>query len=53
MPSTTHSLHWVNDPGFDRAVREYLVAERDANQQDIEILTSYGPFRQGTPNETE
>ena len=37
MPSTTHSLHWVNDPGFDRAVREYLVAERDANQQDIEI----------------
>lgn len=53
MPSTTHSLHWVNDPGFDRAVREYLVAERDANQQDIEILTSYGPFRRNTPDETE
>jgi len=53
MPSTTYSLHWVNDPGFDRAVREYLVAERDANQQDIEILTSYGPFRRDTPEETE
>ena len=53
MPSTTHSLHWVNDPGFDRAVREYLVAERDANQQDIEILTSYGPFRRDTPDEAE
>ncbi len=53
MPSTTYSLHWINDPGFDRAVREYLVAERDANQQDIEILTSYGPFRRDTPEETE
>ena len=53
MPSTTYSLHWVNDLGFDRAVREYLVAERDANQHDIEILTSYGPFRRDTPEETE
>ena len=53
MPSTTHSLHWINDQGFDRAIREYLVAERDANQQDIEILTNYGPFRRETPVEIE
>lgn len=45
LPVTTHSLHWIRDPGFAQAIAEYLVAERRAIDQDIEVLTSYGPFR--------
>ncbi len=45
LPTETHSLHWVADSGFARAVEEYLEAERAAVDDDIEVLTSYGPFR--------
>jgi predicted N-acyltransferase len=45
LPVETHSLHWMADQGFSDAVAQYLVAERDAVAQEIEILTSYGPFR--------
>ena len=45
MPVTTHSLHWFGDAGFRGAVANYLEAERNAVDEDIEILTSYGPFR--------
>jgi predicted N-acyltransferase len=45
LPVTSHSLHWVRDPGFARAIGEYLEAERRAIDRDMEILTSYGPFR--------
>jgi Uncharacterized protein conserved in bacteria len=45
LPITNHSLHWFRDPGFAKAVSQYLVAEKAAVEQDIEILTSYGPFK--------
>ena len=45
LPVETHSLHWVADPGFAGAVERYLAEERAAVAEDIEILTSYGPFR--------
>ena len=45
LPCETNSLHWVGDPGFSDAIRKYLDAERAAVEEDIEILTSYGPFR--------
>ncbi|MEJ6478615.1 MAG: GNAT family N-acetyltransferase [Octadecabacter sp.] len=45
MPVATHSLHWFGDAGFRAAVANYLEAERNAIDEDIEILTSYGPFR--------
>jgi len=45
LPVTTHSLHWVGDPGFADAIRRYLDAERAAVTEDIEVLTQYGPFR--------
>lgn len=50
LPVATHSLHWLRDPGFAEAVAQYLKAERAAVDEDIEILTSYGPFRK-TPEE--
>lgn len=52
MPVTTHSLHWIADPGFRRAVEQYLEAERAAVDEEIEVLTAYGPFRK-TPGETD
>ena len=45
LPLPTHSLHWIEDPSFARAIEDYLQAERAAVDQDIEILTDYGPFR--------
>lgn len=45
LPKTTHSLHWIADAGFSRAVQDFLDAEREAVDQDTEVLTSYGPFK--------
>ncbi len=48
LPVYTHSLHWVGDPGFSDAIARYLRAEAEAVDQDIDVLTSYGPFRKDT-----
>ena len=45
LPTPVHSLHWIADPAFRRAVNDYLTAERRAVDEDIEILTTHGPFR--------
>ncbi len=45
LPVETHSLHWLADSGFSGAVEQYLEAERNAVGEDIEVLTSYGPFK--------
>jgi hypothetical protein len=47
LPVETHSLHWIADTGFRKAVDRYLQAERQAVGQEIEVLTAYGPFRRG------
>ena len=45
LPTPVHSLHWIADPGFAKAVAQYLKAEAAAVQEEIEVLTAYGPFR--------
>ena len=45
LPRPIHSLHWLRDPGFQEAVAQYLDAERAAVEDEIEVLTGYGPFR--------
>ncbi|MET4127382.1 GNAT family N-acetyltransferase [Roseovarius sp. MBR-6] len=45
LPRPVHSLHWLRDPGFAEAVAQYLDAERAAVDEEIDILTGYGPFR--------
>ena len=45
LPVTTHSLHWFADEGFRVAVADYLKAERAAIDEEIEVLTTYGPFK--------
>ncbi|MCV6585410.1 MAG: GNAT family N-acetyltransferase [Marinibacterium sp.] len=53
LPTQTHSLHWVGDQGFADAIARYLDAERAAVEEDIEILTDYGPFRKAQVEEQE
>lgn len=45
LPTPTHSLHWIGDPGFRDAIARYLKAEKNAIDHEIEVLTSYGPFK--------
>jgi predicted N-acyltransferase len=45
LPTPVHSLHWIADQGFRDAVARYLEAERNAIDEEIEVLTDYGPFR--------
>jgi predicted N-acyltransferase len=45
LPSAVHSLHWIADPGFAKAVARYLDQERRAVGEEMEVLTAYGPFR--------
>lgn len=53
LPTATWSLHWMRDPGFASAVGEYLQAERDAVDEEISVLTDYGPFKKTTIEEQE
>ncbi|WP_136683316.1 GNAT family N-acetyltransferase [Falsirhodobacter xinxiangensis] len=48
LPTEVHSLHWIADPGFRAAVAQYLQAERHAVDEEIEVLTAYGPFRKAS-----
>lgn len=53
LPVATHSLHWFADEGFTQAVADYLKAERAAVDDEIEVLTSYGPFKKAHVEEQE
>ncbi|MEH6520333.1 GNAT family N-acetyltransferase [Sulfitobacter sp.] len=53
LPTPTWSLHWMRDAGFARAVGEFLNAERAAVDEEIEILTDYGPFKKTKVEEQE
>lgn len=53
LPAQTHSLHWIADPGFADAVARFLEAERAAVEEEIDILTDYGPFRKIQVEEQE
>ncbi len=45
LPVAVHSLHYIPDPGFRTAVARYLDHERRMVGEEIDVLTSYGPFR--------
>jgi predicted N-acyltransferase len=50
-PTETHSAHWIADPGFRRAVADYLKTERRQVTRDGAALAEYLPFRHATPHE--
>jgi uncharacterized protein len=45
LPSPTYSAHWIRDPGFRRAVADFLVRETAAVEEQIEDLSELSPFR--------
>ena len=45
QPVTTRSLHWIPDPGFRRAVADYLQQERAAVAREHAALATMTPFR--------
>jgi len=53
LPTPTWSLHWMRDERFARAVGDYLEAEKAAVDEEIEILTDYGPFKKSNIEEQE
>jgi hypothetical protein len=44
-PVTTWSAHYIPDPGFRRAVADFLVREREAVESEQEYLGELMPFR--------
>jgi len=51
MPTTTLSAHYIADPGFRRAVADFLARERAAVAAAQEELCEIAPFRRGEPPE--
>ena len=45
LPVTTHSAHYIADPGLRRAVADYLVRERAYVESASEELAAMAPFR--------
>lgn len=44
-PVPTWSAHYIPDPGFRRAVADFLEAERQAVAQEIDYLSELVPFK--------
>jgi len=52
-PVTTWSAHWIAEPGFRRAIEDYLLREREAVAEAQEELAAAGPFRRGPVQEED
>ena len=52
-PVLCHSLHWVADERFRDAIADYLDQEREAVGEEVEVLTSRGPFRRESREEQD
>ena len=52
-PTTTHSAHFIADPGFRRAVADYLRQERRQVAGDNAVLQGYLPFRDDARREAD
>lgn len=51
LPQTTYSAHYIPDPGFRRAVRDYLKHEREHVAETVRELTETGPFRKAAEDD--
>jgi predicted N-acyltransferase len=49
LPSPTYSAHWIRDPGFAKAVADFLKRERRAIENEMEELEEgLSPFKRET-----
>ena len=51
MPTETFSAHYIPDPGFRRAVADYLKHERQHVSHAVSELSEYTPFRKAAGDE--
>jgi predicted N-acyltransferase len=47
VPAATWSAHYIPDPGFRRAIADFLVREREAVAAESDYLGEMTPFRRG------
>ncbi|HRO14729.1 MAG TPA: GNAT family N-acetyltransferase [Paracoccus sp. (in: a-proteobacteria)] len=47
LPSEIHSIHWIADAGFRKALADYLVHEAAAVADDMAETAAFGPYRTG------
>lgn len=45
LPTKTYSAHWMQDPGFQDAVAEFLKAETRDMDAEIQYLKMHSPFK--------
>jgi uncharacterized protein len=48
LPTETFSAHYIPDPGFRKAVADYLKRERQYVSHAVDELTEYAPFRKAS-----
>ncbi|MDO8420875.1 MAG: GNAT family N-acetyltransferase [Parvibaculum sp.] len=53
LPAKTFSAHWIENEGFSAAVADYLSRERQHLEHDMEVLSTYSPFRHNAEAETQ
>lgn len=46
LPVRTYSAHWLREPGFEKAVADFLRRETRGIDQVIEELAAHSPFKQ-------
>lgn len=51
VPVTTHSVHWIGNANFRKAIAEYLTRERRAVEEDQDWLRTRTPFKKS--NDTQ
>ena len=47
LPCTTYSAHYIADPGFRRAIADYLDGERQFVAHEQSELNAHSPFKKG------
>lgn len=48
LPQTTHSLHYIAHEGLREAVDKFLRHEREAIEEDAQLLTELAPFKKSS-----
>ena len=48
LPTTLHSAHWIADPGFSKAVGNFLKRERHGVAAYVDELEQHNPLKSTT-----
>ena len=53
LPTPTHSLHWIADARFRKAIADFVTRERAHLERESEAMVGMGPFRKGERQGTD